>query len=130
MGVSFQPEPDPELVDYTLSEAAIMMVWGFLVRAINQKAAPSDGQRWLRLGDVFVSNVEKNCMMEMIDYEVLQQASRDEIQQVAELALTCVAKKGVERPTMIDVVGELWSIQGRDMKWNRNCVGSTVQAQK
>uniref|UniRef100_A0A803L4A6 Protein kinase domain-containing protein n=1 Tax=Chenopodium quinoa TaxID=63459 RepID=A0A803L4A6_CHEQI len=74
------------------------------------------------LVDLFVSAVRKNCMMEMIDNEVVQQASRDEIQQVAELALACVAKKGAERPTMIDVVGELWSIQGRDMKWNRNCV--------
>uniref|UniRef100_A0A803KMU5 Protein kinase domain-containing protein n=1 Tax=Chenopodium quinoa TaxID=63459 RepID=A0A803KMU5_CHEQI len=68
------------------------------------------------LVDVFVSNVEKNCMINMIDNEVLQQASRDEIQRVAELAFACVAKKGAQRPTMIYIVSELWSIQGRDMK--------------
>ncbi|KAL9248259.1 hypothetical protein vseg_021602 [Gypsophila vaccaria] len=62
---------------------------------------------------VFVSAVDRNGMMEIIDGEVLDQATVDEIRQVAGLALTCVAKKGEERPAMIDVVQELWEIPGR-----------------
>ncbi|KNA06177.1 hypothetical protein SOVF_183460, partial [Spinacia oleracea] len=68
------------------------------------------------LVDVFVSAVRKNCVMEIIDSEVLEEENRDGIQRVARLALSCVAKKGAERPTMIDVVGELWNIQGKDNK--------------
>lgn len=72
------------------------------------------------LVDLFVSAVEKNCMMEVIDSEILEQASMNEIQRVAQLALACVAKKGDERPTMIHIVGELWNIQGRDNKGKLN----------
>ncbi|KAK9715705.1 hypothetical protein RND81_06G183900 [Saponaria officinalis] len=63
------------------------------------------------LVDVFVSAVDSNGLTEIIDRDVLGQASDDEIRQVAQLALTCVAKKGEERPTMTDVVQELWRIQ-------------------
>ncbi|KAJ8425450.1 hypothetical protein Cgig2_018848 [Carnegiea gigantea] len=62
--------------------------------------------------------VRKNCMMEMIDKEILDQGSRDEIEQFAQLALKCVAKKGIERPTMIEVVSELWLMQGRENSSN------------
>ncbi|KAL9248258.1 hypothetical protein vseg_021601 [Gypsophila vaccaria] len=66
------------------------------------------------LVDVFVSAVEKNGMTEMIDSEVLEQAPDNEIQQVARLALTCVAKTGDERPTMIDVVQQLWHMKDQE----------------
>ncbi|XP_074287663.1 wall-associated receptor kinase-like 2 [Silene latifolia] len=66
------------------------------------------------LVDIFVSSTKKNGMMEMIDSYVLEQARDDEIREVASLALTCVAKKGDERPTMIDVVRELCKIQDQD----------------
>lgn len=65
------------------------------------------------LVDMFVTAVKKNCMMKMIDSEVLEQASRKEIQQFAQVALTCVARERAERPTMIEVVKQLWKIQGR-----------------
>lgn len=64
------------------------------------------------LVDVFVSAMEKNCAMKMIESEILEQASTDQIQQVAQIALTCVAKKGAERPTMIAVVKQLRQIRG------------------
>ncbi|KAK9692187.1 hypothetical protein RND81_09G246800 [Saponaria officinalis] len=66
------------------------------------------------LVDVFVSAVEKNGMMEIMDSEVLEQATDDEIQQVVRLALTCVAKTGDERPTMINVVQQLWRMKDQD----------------
>ncbi|XP_074318833.1 wall-associated receptor kinase-like 2 [Silene latifolia] len=66
------------------------------------------------LVDMFVFSVEDNEMMDMIDSELLEQASDYEIRQVAGLALKCVAKKGDERPTMINVVQELWQMQDQD----------------
>lgn len=57
--------------------------------------------------DAFISTVERNCMMEMIDSEIREQASRDEIQRVAQIALSCVQEKGSKRPTMIEVVVQL-----------------------
>ncbi|KAK9692189.1 hypothetical protein RND81_09G247000 [Saponaria officinalis] len=66
------------------------------------------------LVDVFVSAVEKNDMTEIMDSEVLEQATDDEIQQVVRLALTCVAKTGDERPTMINVVQQLWRMKDQD----------------
>lgn len=66
------------------------------------------------LVDAFMSAVERNCMMKMIDSEVLEQATREEIQQVAELAAICVAEKGIERPTMIEVVIHLRNIQSQE----------------
>ncbi|XP_074318836.1 wall-associated receptor kinase-like 2 [Silene latifolia] len=66
------------------------------------------------LVDVFVSAVENNCMAEMIDSGVLEEVKDDLIQQVARLALTCVAKKGEERPNMISIVQQLWKMQDQD----------------
>lgn len=66
------------------------------------------------LVDVFAEAVEKDCMMKMIDCEVLEQASGNDIQRVAEIALACVAKKGSERPTMIEVVIKLRQIHGHE----------------
>ncbi|XP_074318832.1 wall-associated receptor kinase-like 2 [Silene latifolia] len=63
------------------------------------------------LVDVFVSAVENNSMAEMIDSGVLEEARDDLIRQVARLALTCVAKKGEERPNMISIVQQLWKMQ-------------------
>ncbi|XP_021734778.1 wall-associated receptor kinase-like 22 [Chenopodium quinoa] len=109
---------DPEYIEtQEVTDKCDVYSFGvFMLELLTRKQPLLMAKGGTDLVDVFISNVEKNCMMEMIDNEVLQQASWNEIQQVAELALTCVAKKGAERPTMIDVVGELWSIQGQDMK--------------
>ncbi|KAH9603635.1 hypothetical protein KSS87_012450 [Heliosperma pusillum] len=66
------------------------------------------------LVDVFVSAVKNNGMTEMIDSGVLKEAKDDVIQQVARLALTCVSKKGEERPNMISIVQQLWKMQAQD----------------
>ncbi|KAL2926478.1 putative wall-associated receptor kinase-like 16 [Bienertia sinuspersici] len=88
----------------------------FVLELLTRKQPLMMARDGVDLVDVFVSAVKKNCMMRMIDRDVLEQASCDEIQRVARLALTCTEKKGDERPTMVDVVGELWSIQGRNKK--------------
>ncbi|KAL9234885.1 hypothetical protein vseg_009701 [Gypsophila vaccaria] len=66
------------------------------------------------LVDEFVSAAEKNGVNEMVDKNVLEDWNVDDIQRFSRLALTCVAMKGEDRPTMINVVEELWCIQDRD----------------
>lgn len=66
------------------------------------------------LVDAVLSAVERNCVMDMIDKKILEQGSRDEIQKFTQLALKCVAEVGMERPTMVEVVSELWLIQGQE----------------
>ncbi|KAK9692195.1 hypothetical protein RND81_09G247500 [Saponaria officinalis] len=62
------------------------------------------------LVDDFASTAERNSGMEMVDKIVLQEGDMDEIRLFTQLSLTCVAKKGEERPNMISVVEELWRI--------------------
>ncbi|KAJ8425451.1 hypothetical protein Cgig2_018849 [Carnegiea gigantea] len=69
------------------------------------------------LVDAVLSAVGRNCVMDMIDKKILEQGSRDEIQKFTQLALKCVAKVGMERPTMAEVVSELWLIQEEGLKF-------------
>ncbi|KAL2926477.1 Wall-associated receptor kinase-like 8 [Bienertia sinuspersici] len=109
---------DPEYIEtQEVTDKCDVYSFGvFMLELLTRKQPCMMARCGTDLVDVFVSAVEKDCMMEIIDHEVLEQAGRDEIQCVARLALACVAKKGVERPTMIDVVSELWNIQGQDKK--------------
>ncbi|KAK9692193.1 hypothetical protein RND81_09G247300 [Saponaria officinalis] len=66
------------------------------------------------LVDDFASTIQRNGGMEMIDKIVLEEGDMDEIKWFVRLALTCVAKKGEERPNMISVVEELWLMQDQD----------------
>jgi len=54
--------------------------------------------------------------MDLVDVLVQLSGKRDVIQQVAQLALKFVAKRGIERPTMIEVVSELRQIHCRENK--------------
>lgn len=107
---------DPEYIEtQEVTEKCDVYSFGVLMLELLTRKQPLMMARGgIYLVDVFVSAVQKNCMMEMVDTVVLEQASMDEIRQFVQLALMCVAKKGTERPTMVDVVGELWKIQGRD----------------
>lgn len=107
---------DPEYMETKeVTEKCDVYSFGVLMLELLTRREPhmmaKDG---MDLVDMFLSAVRKNCMMEMIDKEILDQGSRDEIEQFAQLALKCVAKKGIERPTMIEVVSELWLMQGRE----------------
>lgn len=107
---------DPEYIETrVVTDKCDVYSFGVLLLDLLTRSSP---KRMLRGGrdlvDVFVSAMEKNCMMKMIDREVLKQASRDEIQQVAQIAVKCVAKKGAERPSMTEVVVQLWKIRGTE----------------
>ncbi|XP_056699527.1 wall-associated receptor kinase-like 22 [Spinacia oleracea] len=83
---------DPDVETQEVTDKCDVYSFGVFVLELLTKRQPLEMARCgADLVDVFVSAVERNCMMGMIDNEVLEQASRDEIQRVAQLALLCVA---------------------------------------
>ncbi|XP_021773288.1 wall-associated receptor kinase-like 22 [Chenopodium quinoa] len=104
---------DPEYIEtQVVTDKCDVYSFGVLLLELLTRSNPI---RMLRGGrdlvDVFVSAFQNNCVMNMIDRELLNQASRDEIKQAVRIALKCVAKKGAERPTMIEVVVQLRQIR-------------------
>ena len=82
-----------------------------LLTGMQPNKMANDGVDLDHLVDVFVSAVGNSSMLEMIENEILDLWGRNEIEQVARLALKCVAKKGTERPTTIQIVSELRLIE-------------------
>lgn len=109
---------DPEYIEtQEVTDKCDVYSFGvLLLELLTRKHPPMVVRDGMDLVDMFVSAMENNQMMEMVDNDVLDQASSDEIEWVVRLALTCVAKKGIERPTMIQVVNELWQVQGQHCK--------------
>ncbi|XP_056683393.1 wall-associated receptor kinase-like 17 [Spinacia oleracea] len=109
---------DPEYVEtHEVTDKCDVYSFGVLLLELLTRRSPClmMARGGTDLVGLVVSMVERNCLIEMVDSEVLEQASLDEIEQVAKLAMICVAKKGVERPTMVEVVTRLWQIKGREL---------------
>ncbi|KAK1260042.1 Wall-associated receptor kinase-like 1 [Acorus gramineus] len=59
----------------------------------------------------FLSKMEDGHLFEVIDFRIRGKGSLEQFQAFAEIALRCTRAKGVERPTMKDVVLELRRIK-------------------
>ncbi|XP_074318849.1 wall-associated receptor kinase-like 1 [Silene latifolia] len=68
------------------------------------------------LVDDFVSEMKRNGFKATIDMSLIEKGNIDGLQWFTRLALKCVARKGEERPSMIDVVEELWLMQDQSSK--------------
>ncbi|KAK9692196.1 hypothetical protein RND81_09G247600 [Saponaria officinalis] len=104
---------DPEYIETReVTEKCDVYNFGVLMLELLTARDPVEMARHGKdLVDEFVSAVKTNGGMEMIDKHVFEEGNMDEILRFVRLALTCVAKKGVARPTMTEVVDELWMIQ-------------------
>ncbi|KAL9248263.1 hypothetical protein vseg_021605 [Gypsophila vaccaria] len=107
---------DPEYIETReVTEKCDVYNFGVLMLELLTARDPVEMARLGKdLADEFVSAVETNGGMEMIDKHVSEEGNMDEILRFVRLALTCVAKKGVARPTMTEVVNELWAMQNQD----------------
>ncbi|XP_075644965.1 wall-associated receptor kinase-like 1 [Castanea sativa] len=63
--------------------------------------------RRMNLVDDFVSSMEENCVLQIVDDVVLSQGSNEEIQAFSELALRCAKNQGDKRLTIKEVTLKL-----------------------
>ncbi|XP_074265969.1 putative wall-associated receptor kinase-like 16 [Silene latifolia] len=104
---------DPEYIEtQEVTEKCDVYSFGVLTLELITSRDPVEmAQCGNDLVDEFVLNVSKHGFKAMIDTILIEEVNIDEIQRFMRLALKCVAKKGVERPSMMGVVEELWLIQ-------------------
>ncbi|XP_050220574.1 wall-associated receptor kinase 4-like [Mercurialis annua] len=58
----------------------------------------------------FVTSIQKDRLLQVVDYLLINEKNTDDIKRVSMLAKRCVSVKGDERPTMKDVAIELRSL--------------------
>ncbi|KAL7212970.1 hypothetical protein ACSBR2_015632 [Camellia fascicularis] len=59
----------------------------------------------------FMQSIEENCLLEILDPQILKEGRREETIDVAHLARRCLNLNGKKRPTMKDVAVELEGIR-------------------
>ncbi|KAJ4730935.1 Wall-associated kinase family protein [Rhynchospora pubera] len=62
---------------------------------------------WKNLATHFITLVERNQFLEMVDQTVLKEAGATHLNVVVQIALNCLSLKREDRPKMIDVLVEL-----------------------
>ncbi|KAE9594852.1 hypothetical protein Lal_00013263 [Lupinus albus] len=70
------------------------------------------------LASYFVLSMEENQLFEIIDKRVADEAQKEQITAVANLAFTCLELNGRKRPNMKEVTLELERIQGQDRRFS------------
>ncbi|XP_050368659.1 wall-associated receptor kinase 2-like [Argentina anserina] len=63
------------------------------------------------LANFLVSSIENDCLIEILDADIVNEKNIETAQQVAYLARRCLSIKGEERPTMKEVAMELEGMQ-------------------
>ncbi|XP_074321123.1 wall-associated receptor kinase-like 1 isoform X2 [Silene latifolia] len=104
---------DPEYIETKeVTEKCDVYSFGVLMLELLTSRDPFEmAQCGQNLVDEFVSKVERNGVKALTDLILMVEGKEDEIRLFALLALKCVVEKGEKRPSMINVVEELWLIQ-------------------
>ncbi|XP_024159286.1 wall-associated receptor kinase 1 [Rosa chinensis] len=97
---------DPEyLHSNQLTEKSDVYSFGVLLaELLTSKVAVSKDEF---LASIFVASMEKDCLNQMLDDEIVNEGTIEMVKNVAELARRCLRVKGEERPTMREVAMEL-----------------------
>ncbi|PRQ29770.1 putative protein kinase RLK-Pelle-WAK family [Rosa chinensis] len=102
---------DPEYMQSnTLTEKSDVYSFGVvLAELLTSKVAVSfarpESER--SLAYLFVSSIEKQCLIQILDADMVNEGNVEMLEQVANLAKICLRVKGKERPTMKEVAMEL-----------------------
>ncbi|KAM5587384.1 wall-associated receptor kinase 2 [Rosa sericea] len=102
---------DPEyLQSNTLTEKSDVYSFGVvLAELLTSKVAVSfarpESER--SLAYLFVSSIEKQCLIQILDADMVNEGNVEMVEQVANLAKICLRVKGEERPMMKEVAMEL-----------------------
>ncbi|XVF89416.1 hypothetical protein PTKIN_Ptkin19aG0128700 [Pterospermum kingtungense] len=67
-------------------------------------------EEW-NLANYFISMMEKDRLLEILDLQVIDENTIEQLEEVAALAMRCVSLRGEERPTMREVTSELEGLQ-------------------
>ncbi|KAM5587421.1 wall-associated receptor kinase 3-like [Rosa sericea] len=73
------------------------------------------------LASFFVSSIEKDCLIEILDADIVNEGNIETAEQVAYLAKRCLGIRGEERPSMKEVAMELEGMQNTTKHpWRNN----------
>ncbi|XP_062012580.1 wall-associated receptor kinase 2-like [Rosa rugosa] len=97
---------DPEyLHSNQLTEKSDVYSFGVLLaELLTSKVAVSKDKF---LASIFVSSMEKDCLNQVLDDEIVNEGNIEMVKNVAKLARRCLRVKGEERPTMREVAMDL-----------------------
>jgi serine/threonine protein kinase len=102
---------DPEyFLTSVLTEKSDVYSFGVVLVELLTKEMPiSQGpsEENKNLATHFITLVEGNKFLEMVDHTVLKEAGTRDLNVVAQIALNCLSLRRADRPKMIDVVVEL-----------------------
>ncbi|KAL9411843.1 hypothetical protein AB3S75_045444 [Citrus x aurantiifolia] len=68
-----------------------------------EKALMSDGQEERSLAMHFLSSLEQNHLLEILDGRIVNDGNKQQLKEVARLTARCLSVRGKERPTMREV---------------------------
>ncbi|XP_052289041.1 wall-associated receptor kinase 2-like isoform X5 [Citrus sinensis] len=68
-----------------------------------EKALMSDGQEERSLAMHFLSSLEQNRLLEILDGRIVNDGNKQQLKEVARLTARCLSVRGKERPTMKEV---------------------------
>nr|XP_048322910.1 wall-associated receptor kinase 3-like [Ziziphus jujuba var. spinosa] len=71
-----------------------------------------EGERNLAM--FFVSAIEEDCLLHVLDGDIVDEENVEEVKKVANLTKMCLSVKGEERPTMKEVANELEGLVNLD----------------